>query len=119
MAAREVLASEMAEEKRDFSFQPGVWCERCNKRLVELKRQTLKLILPELNNVIQYEGSLHRVCNIIFYFSFTIIICRCTLFTKGGNVLQLKINKMRKECLQLSLFGSIHLFVIYCLGSWV
>jgi uncharacterized protein with PIN domain len=47
--------------QEDTAFQPGVWCEKCNKRLVELKRQTLKLIVPELNNVIQYEGSLHRV----------------------------------------------------------
>ena len=59
MATQEVFVDEVVHE--DAAFQPGVWCEKCNKRLVELKRQTLKLILPELNNVIQYEGSLHRV----------------------------------------------------------
>lgn len=59
MATQEVFVGEVVHE--DAAFQPGVWCEKCNKRLVELKRQTLKLILPELNNVIQYEGSLHRV----------------------------------------------------------
>lgn len=59
MATREAFAADVAHE--DTAFQPGVWCEKCNKRLVELKRQTLKLIVPELNNVIQYEGSLHRV----------------------------------------------------------
>lgn len=26
----------------------GVWCEKCNNRLVELKRQTLRMILPEI-----------------------------------------------------------------------
>lgn len=52
----------------DATFQPGVWCEKCNKRLVELKRQTLKLIVPELHNVIQQEGSLHRVS--VHFYSF-------------------------------------------------
>ena len=59
MATQEAFAADVVRE--DTAFQPGVWCEKCNKRLVELKRQTLKLIVPELNNVIQYEGSLHRV----------------------------------------------------------
>ena len=88
MAAREVLVSEMAEKQDFVAFQPGVWCEKCNKRLVELKRQTLKLILPELNNVIQYEGSLHRVCNIYIYIFFT---------TSTANSLTLTLTEMRKE----------------------
>lgn len=28
----------------------GVWCEKCNNRLVELKRQVLRLILPEIQS---------------------------------------------------------------------
>lgn len=72
MATGEAPATEIVENQ-DFGFEPGVWCEKCNKRLVELKRQTLKLILPELHNVIQLEGSLHRVgipLQNICYFSF-------------------------------------------------
>ncbi|KAK3749849.1 hypothetical protein QZH41_015512, partial [Actinostola sp. cb2023] len=32
------------------SVQAGVWCEKCNNRLVELKRQVLRLILPEIQS---------------------------------------------------------------------
>jgi len=28
----------------------GVWCEKCNNRLVELKRQVLRMILPEIQS---------------------------------------------------------------------
>ena len=33
----------------------GVWCEKCNNRLVELKRQVMRMILPEIQGVLQKE----------------------------------------------------------------
>ncbi|XP_020917260.1 kinesin-like protein KIF26B [Exaiptasia diaphana] len=32
------------------NVQAGVWCEKCNNRLVELKRQVLRMILPEIQS---------------------------------------------------------------------
>ena len=45
------------------SFVPGVMCEKCNNRLVELKRQVLRSILPELQGLLQSGKNLNTVSN--------------------------------------------------------
>ena len=85
METQEAFAADVAHD--DAPFQPGVWCEKCNKRLVELKRQTLKLILPELNNVIQFEGSLHRVRTTLFSFLLSTVCVSMPDFQTWVNVI--------------------------------
>lgn len=43
------------------SFLPGVMCEKCNNRLVELKRQVLRSILPELQGLLKTGKNLNTV----------------------------------------------------------
>lgn len=54
----------------------GVWCEKCNNRLVELKRQVMRMILPEIQGVLQKERkNKNTVCsdsslaNVYYFFS--------------------------------------------------
>ncbi|KAK2561615.1 hypothetical protein P5673_015611 [Acropora cervicornis] len=39
----------------------GICCEKCNNRLVELKRQVMRLILPEIQGVIQSQKKTKNV----------------------------------------------------------
>ncbi|XP_032222291.2 kinesin-like protein KIF26B isoform X2 [Nematostella vectensis] len=42
----------LPQDPQQPMVQAGVWCEKCNNRLVELKRQVLRLILPEIQGYI-------------------------------------------------------------------
>lgn len=42
----------------------GICCEKCNNRLVELKRQVMRLILPEIQGVIQSQKKTKNVVSL-------------------------------------------------------
>lgn len=42
----------------------GICCEKCNNRLVELKRQVMRLILPEIQSVIQSQKKTKNVVSL-------------------------------------------------------
>ena len=42
-----------ATKPNEVPRELGICCEKCNSRLVELKRQVMRLILPEIQGVIQ------------------------------------------------------------------
>ena len=43
----------MAAQSGPRTEVQGIMCEKCNNRLVDLKRQVLRLILPEIQGVLQ------------------------------------------------------------------
>lgn len=47
--------SRTSTKPNDIPRELGVWCEKCNNRLVELKRQVMRMILPEIQGVLQKE----------------------------------------------------------------
>lgn len=44
-----------AAKPNEIPRELGVLCEKCNNRLVELKRQVMKTILPEIQGVLHKE----------------------------------------------------------------
>jgi len=47
--------SRASTKPNEIPRELGVWCEKCNNRLVELKRQVMRMILPEIQGVLQKE----------------------------------------------------------------
>lgn len=49
---------------KEMSRELGICCEKCNNRLVELKRQVMRLILPEIQGVIQSQKKAKNVVSL-------------------------------------------------------
>ena len=50
-------------KQNEMPRELGICCEKCNNRLVELKRQVMRLILPEIQGVLQSQRkSKNTVC---------------------------------------------------------
>lgn len=56
---------------KEMPRELGICCEKCNNRLVELKRQVMRLILPEIQGVIQ---SQKKAKNVVSLYSFQFLI---------------------------------------------
>lgn len=50
--------SRTSTKPNEIPRELGVWCEKCNNRLVELKRQVMRMILPEIQGVLQKDRRL-------------------------------------------------------------
>lgn len=50
--------SRTSTKSNEIPRELGVWCEKCNNRLVELKRQVMRMILPEIQGVLQKDRRL-------------------------------------------------------------
>ena len=52
-----------ATKQNEIARELGICCEKCNNRLVELKRQVMRLILPEIHGALQSQRkSKNTVC---------------------------------------------------------
>lgn len=68
--------SRTSSKSNEMPRELGICCEKCNNRLVELKRQVMRLILPEIQGVLQ---SQRKNKNTVCLDALVLFICRETL----------------------------------------
>ena len=68
--------SRTSAKPNEMPRELGICCEKCNNRLVELKRQVMRLILPEIQGVLQ---SQRKNKNTVCLDALVLFICRETL----------------------------------------